>query len=500
MAAQTKLADDNVYDTDVESNHGIERDEGPTEQSPLLPSGREEDDEPSKSLRRRALAMGMLALLMVEVSQFIMNPPTKKIAEDIICRQHYPDHLIGAFDTDDYRCKDSPVQKTLAMVQGWEQAFEMGVLSFPNIFSIWAILGGSIFFLIGGGGQMAVAMVYTIVADVVPVSKRTDMFFRLVALVLIFNVIFNPISAWLLQFDPWLSMWIGFGFMVFGTMCILLIPETMHLRRKDDKRHNEEHENEQIHGVSLSKHNVLKQAWFSIQNDMQHVWRFIFASKSIMMLMLAIAFFFPVRIVLTGVLLQYMSKRFDWSWSKVSLFINTTFHPLTFRQATYISTIGIVATVVCYLIILPVTSDFLNKSRRYKSRPVARDLLLARIAITIMAAGCLLMGLASVPWLFVISLITVSVGNSFVALSRALINALVEPHTIATLNTTISLIEVIMGLTAPAMSWLLGRGFELGGQWMGLPFLVTSLMAMATAVMLFVVKLPTSGVAQAHEG
>ncbi|SCO78811.1 uncharacterized protein FRV6_03024 [Fusarium oxysporum] len=522
MAAQTKLTDDNVYDTDVESNHGIERDEGPTEQSPLLPSGREEDDEPSKSLRRRALAMGMLALLMVEVSQFIMNPPTKKIAEDIICRQHYPDHLIGAFDTDDYRCKDSPVQKTLAMVQGWEQAFEMGVpiltqfpygivadkygrrlvlflamlgcclstawlllvLSFPNIFSIWAILGGSIFFLIGGGGQMAVAMVYTIVADVVPVSKRTDMFFRLVALVLIFNVIFNPISAWLLQFDPWLSMWIGFGFMVFGTMCILLIPETMHLRRKDDKRHNEEHENEQIHGVSLSKHNVLKQAWFSIQNDMQHVWRFIFASKSIMMLMLAIAFFFPVRIVLTGVLLQYMSKRFDWSWSK----------------ATYISTIGIVATVVCYLIILPVTSDFLNKSRRYKSRPVARDLLLARIAITIMAAGCLLMGLASVPWLFVISLITVSVGNSFVALSRALINALVEPHTIATLNTTISLIEVIVGLTAPAMSWLLGRGFELGGQWMGLPFLVTSLMAMATAVMLFVVKLPTSGVAQAHEG
>lgn len=196
-------------------------------------------------------------------------------------------------------------------------------MSFPNIFSIWAILGGSIFYLIGGGGQMAVAMVYTIVADVVPVSQRTDMFFRLVALVLIFNVIFNPISAWLLQFDPWLSMWIGFGFMVFGTMCILLIPETMHLRRKDDRRHNEEHENEQLNGVSLSKHNVLKQAWFSIQNDMQHVWRFIFASKSIMMLMLAIAFFFPVRTVLTGVLLQYMSKRFDWSWSKVSLFINT---------------------------------------------------------------------------------------------------------------------------------------------------------------------------------
>ncbi|WZH40643.1 major facilitator superfamily domain-containing protein [Fusarium acuminatum] len=484
MENQPKLLDSTFVpaDADIEI-HGTERDESPTEESPLLRNDTPSADEPSKAFRRRALGMCMLALLMVEVSQFIMNPPTKKIIEDIICRQHYPDHDIRVYWLEDSRCKDSPVQKTLAMVQGWSQAFEMGVLLFPDIFSIWAILGDSIFFLIGGGGQMAVAMVYTIVADVVPVEERTDMFFRLVALVLVFNVVFNPISAWLLQYDPWLSMWIGFGFMVFGTLCILLIPETMHLRRKGDMQHNAEHENEQINDVSPSKHHVLKQAWFSIKNDMQHVWRFIFASRSIMILMFATAFFFPSRIVLTGILLQYMSKRFEWSWSK----------------ATYVSTIGIIATVVCYLVILPVTSDFLNKSRRYKSHPIARDLLLSRIAIVTMAVGCLLMGLAGTPWLFVISLITVSLGNSFVALSRALINALVEPHTIATLNTTVSLIEVTMGLSAPAMGWLLARGMELGGGWMGLPFLVNSGFAALTAVMLFIVRIP-HGVAQAHEG
>ncbi|KAM0345504.1 hypothetical protein ACHAPU_006431 [Fusarium lateritium] len=484
MATQPKPADSAyaALDSDVRSHHEIERDESPTEESPLLRADTPSTNEPSKAFRRRALAMCMLALLMVEVSQFIMNPPTKKIIEDIVCRQHYPDHDIKVYWLEDHRCKDSPVQKTLAMVQGWSQAFEMGVLLFPDTFSIWAILGDSIFLLIGGGGQMAVAMVYTIVADIVPVEERTDMFFRLVALVLIFNVVFNPISAWLLQYDPWLSMWIGFGFMVFGTLCILLIPETMHLRRKDDKRHNEEHENEQIDGVDLSKHQVLKQAWFSIKNDMQHVWRFIFASKSIMILMFATAFFFPSRIVFSGILLQYMSKRFEWSWSK----------------ATYVSTIGIVATVVCYLVILPVTSNLLNKSLRYKSRPIPRDLLLSRIAIITVAFGSLLMGVAGTPWLFVISLITVSIGNSFVALSRALINALVEPHTIATLNTTISLIEVTMGLAAPGMSWLLARGFELGGSWMGLPFLVNSGFAAVTAFMLLVVRIP-HGVAQAHE-
>ncbi|RFN53826.1 hypothetical protein FIE12Z_1860 [Fusarium flagelliforme] len=506
MATRNEPRHDDVFsDTDVESNHEIER----TEESPLLPNTSPIQNGASKAFQRRALGFCMLALLMVEVSQFIMNPPTKKIIEDIICRKHYPDHAIRSYDIEDIRCKDSPVQGTLAMVQGWQQAFEMGVpilTQFPYgivadkygrrlvlflamfgcclstcwmlmvyIFSIWAVLGDSIFFLIGGGGQMAVAMVYTIVADVVPVEERTDMFFRLVALVLIFNVIFNPISAWLLQYDPWLSMWIGFGFMVFGTLCILLIPETMHLRRKDDERH--EH-------ADMDKSGVLRQAWFSIKNDMQHVWRFIFASKSIMMLMFAVALFYPTRITLTGPLLQYMSKRFDWSWSK----------------ATYISTIGIIATVVCYLIILPITSNSLDKSRRYKSRPIARDLLLSRISITIMTVGLLLMGVAGTPWLFIISLIIVSIGNSFVALSRALLNALVEPHTIATLNTTVSLIEVMMGLTAPAMSWLLAKGIDMGGSWMGLPFVVVGLLAMVTTGMLFAIKLPSSGVGQAHDG
>ena len=110
-------------DTDVESNHEIER----TEESPLLPNPSPIQEGASKAFRRRALGFCMLALLMVEVSQFIMNPPTKKIIEDIICRKHYPDHAIRSYDIEDIRCKDSPVQGTLAMVQGWQQAFEMGV-------------------------------------------------------------------------------------------------------------------------------------------------------------------------------------------------------------------------------------------------------------------------------------------------------------------------------------------------------------------------------------
>jgi hypothetical protein len=118
MATRIKPDNDNV-DIDPETQV--------SEESPLLQNTSPQRDGPSKAFRRRTLGMCMLALLMVEVSQFIMNPPTKKIIEDIICRQHYPDHAIQSYWIEDLRCKDSPVQKTLAMVQGWAQAFEMGV-------------------------------------------------------------------------------------------------------------------------------------------------------------------------------------------------------------------------------------------------------------------------------------------------------------------------------------------------------------------------------------
>lgn len=110
------------------------------------------------------------------------------------------------------------------------------------------------------------------------------------------------------------------------------------------------------------------------------------------------------------------------------------------------------------------------------------------------------MSFAGAPWLFIISLVMTSFGHGFSALCRAVLNAVVEPHTIATLNTTITLTEMIMGLVAaPATSWLFSRGMDLGGAWMGLPFLVTAVLTIVVSAMMFAVRVP-HGVAQAHSG
>ncbi|KAM5361533.1 hypothetical protein ACJZ2D_013041 [Fusarium nematophilum] len=523
MSRTEEPRDDLSADADVESTY----EHDPSEESPLLANDLPRDLVPSRAFQRRVLLMCILSLFIVEVSDFITDPPLQKIAEDIICRRYYPDHLLGVPMIQDHRCKESHVQKTLAMVKSWNLAISLAVpivaqfpfgiiadkygrrpvlflslfgcllqttwvmivLLFPDVFSIWATLLGSIFFLIGGGAPMAGAMVWTIVADVVPVAERTGMFFRLSAAGMIFNVIVNPISAWLLKFDPWLSMWIGFGFLVTGTGSVLLIPETLQFRQKADLRRRDGQASPGGHGregngVDLRKHSILKQAWFTVKNDMQHVWLFIFASKKVMVLILAVAVFFPIRLAYTGILLQYMAKRFDWDWS----------------TATYVSTAGILSTVVCLLVVLPLASILLNK--RYPSQPLRRDLLLTRVSLLFVSSGSLLMSVAAVPWLFVVSLVVMSFGNCFNALSRALLNAIVEPHTIATLNTTISLIEMVMGLLgAPAMGWLLSRGMELGGAWLGLPFLVTTGLALGATIMLFALRLPPgAGAGAGHLG
>lgn len=182
------------------------------------------------------------------------------------------------------------------------------------------MLYGNLAFFIGGGGQMAGAMVWTILADAVPVAERTDVFFRLYALTLVLAVVVNPIAAMLLNIDPWIAMWLGFGILVLGMFSSLLVPETLRLRQAADSKRRARSRSRSIGRRDEpvgGKKSKLQQTWFAVRNDMGHIWRFIFASKSIMMLIAAYGLFFPVKLNVTLNILQYMTKRFNWKWSTV---------------------------------------------------------------------------------------------------------------------------------------------------------------------------------------
>lgn len=145
------------------------------------------------------------------------------------------------------------------------------------------------------------------------------------------------------------------------------------------------------------------------------------------------------------------------------------------------------AGVFTLLVLLPLSSSVLTKQFHFDS--LKRDLFLARASIVVFIAGSLLTALAGVPWLFVIAMVITNIGVGVSSLCRALLNAVVEPHTVATLNTTMSTMETLVGfLGAPVMGWLLSRGMELGGVWMGLIYLATTLLGIAVMATLACVR------------
>lgn len=123
--------------------------------------------------------------------------------------------------------------------------------------------------------------------------------------------------------------------------------------------------------------------------------------------------------------------------------------------------------------------------------PLRRDLTLARVSIVFILIGMTIIALGPVSVICIIGLLIYSLGSGFPALFRGLVCAIVEPHTLGTLNTAIAMTENIMGLvSSPTLGWLLYQGFQLGGPWMGLSFLVASVLAAIVTIIMFVFRLP----------
>ena len=141
------------------------------------------------------------------------------------------------------------------------------------------------------------------------------------------------------------------------------------------------------------------------------------------------------------------------------------------------------------LVILPLTSRFIDK--KYKLDVLTKDLYLSRASILIIVAANVLMALSASGWLLAASLIVFGLGSGFPPQVRALLAGLVEPHLLATLNTTIATVETLMGLVSvPALGWLLAKAIALGGFWMGLPFVMTTFCVVLSTIAMFVFKSP----------
>jgi hypothetical protein len=107
-----------------------------------------------------------------------------------------------------------------------------------------------------------------------------------------------------------------------------------------------------------------------------------------------------------------------------------------------------------------------------------------------MAVGFLFMALSTSLPLLVLAIGINTLGFGLHLYLRNLATSLVEPHHVARLMTFVSWIDTSgLMVASPLLAWLFERGVEMGGIWMGLPFLFTAGVFGVVAVLLGMMSL-----------
>lgn len=301
-----------------------------------------------------------------------------------------------------------------------------------------------------------------------PAEARTNLFYKLHAMMLIMSAAMRPVAGWLMSKDPWLPMWIGLIALALSTISALLVPETLQYSQTSEKILGD--------GVKPDTQRPTAAVLLSrlirlVRVEALRTWHFIFSSKKVMLLVMTYGLSSTIFMAFEMQMLQYMTVRYEWDWS----------------TATYYSIVSKVTSVVVLLGILPFASHAVEK--RYDGNPVSRDLFLGLTSIAFIIAGNLLTVIAAVPALLVLALLVYGVGAGFWAQVRALLAETVDRNSLAAMSSVVAMVETLVSLVSiPFLGWLLSKGIEAGGFWIGLPYVMTSICATASGALLLAFK------------
>lgn len=129
--------------------------------------------------------------------------------------------------------------------------------------------------------------------------------------------------------------------------------------------------------------------------------------------------------------------------------------------------------------------------RQLGMSPLSKDLWLSRWSGGVLILADLVIAFSSSPTVFGAGLVLLSGGCGLVPLLRSLLNAQVEPHHVGILNTLLGFLDTLgLMVAAPVFSESLHKGIELGGAWIGLPFLAGAVISCFAAGILWLYRIP----------
>ncbi|KAI1759273.1 MFS general substrate transporter [Hypoxylon sp. FL1150] len=459
---------------------------------------------PKAHSKRTIIALLCLITFVVSSADGFTSIPAVRLLEDIICRQHYGLRESGN-PVDEKLCKDDAVQSKVAFIMAIQSSLEAAVgllAAFPwglvadkigrkpvfsiglcgmlvNIFWRMAVVYfhtavpiqlvwlGSAGLLIGGGQAVLLGILLSMTTDSTTEEERAIVFMRLHIASLCGDLISPALSSVMMQrVGPWPPIWVAVAIIIISAIAFLFVPET--LKHQPDRGEVEEP------GTDMSgfKSRILH-VFYRFKESLS-----IFKSTSLILLLLTSLGARPV-IATLQFMAQFISKRYD----------------IALAETGYVQSVYGIAQVAHSLILLPWLARFVMKDTtpaKFRAEDEHhRDLSFAKWSYGVLAIGIAALGLAPTLPAFVFGLVVAALGSGFNSLTRSLMSLYVDPEHRSRLFSLVGMVEVVGSVYAqPMMAGLFTLGMRLGGEWIGLPYFVLSVLIAAAASLLLFVRVP----------
>lgn len=194
--------------------------------------------------------------------------------------------------------------------------------SFPDLIPLRAVWLSGMFQVLGAGGATLSSMVFAQLADVCPAEQRTAAFSILAGAALLNQLVFVPVGAALMSFDPWVPMWLTSVLGVLGFIVgWLFVPETRSRKNLDEGGEEEEEEEEEWEeeGGTLGGKNGMWAQIRGLGGTGREVIAALAQNKSATLVLFASLCFSLAIMSDSSLLLQYASKRLGWTIGEVRL-------------------------------------------------------------------------------------------------------------------------------------------------------------------------------------
>lgn len=261
-----------------------------------------------------------------------------------------------------------------------------------------------------------------------------------------------PISAALMDWNPWYAMLIGLAIMAVPLPVSFILPETLIYRHQPSS--------DTFAARDRPEDPFWKRTFFSAKRVIHESVSFLTSDIRLCFLVSAFCLHMLIIAGIRDIMLQYASTRFHISLARSTVLLSVRAGVNLFNM----------------LLLLPALSNWLNRRPAFSEHPAAADLILGRVSALCTGAGFLILGVAgSLPW-FVIGMLVNTLGWGLMVYVRSLAISLVDGHVAARLFSVMGLMDTLgMMLGSPALAGLFEVGVDRGGLWMGLPFFLCAL-------------------------